>query len=390
MKGVVMERDNKKAIVMTDDGQFIELKRHNNTLEVGQEIVVNLRQNMMIKRITSIAATFILFITCSYAAYGYYTPYGYVNVDINPSVEISYNLYNRVIGIEGLNEDGKLVVEKMENYKNKPIDVVINQVVDQAVDEAYIEPEKENTILVTVVEKEKKVDDQKIYNAVEQHVDEIKADAELVVIETKENVREISEQKRITPGKAALIQKVVERDKDINIEELTQKSVKEIVRMIQEKKKEDRIEDRIQEQQNKKRKEIQESISGKNNDKEKAYEVEKEEETKREKDKKIITNEKLNQKINERQTETKKQIKGMQKDVREKINNVKKQGKVTEDKWEKSEDVEKNIREELSKDRYDDIKEKIQEELNLKKYKDIRKKWNERKGKNNINTSKTK
>ncbi len=388
MKGVVMERDNKNVIVMTDDGQFLDLIRPNNTLEVGQEIVINSKQNPTIRRIASIAAAFILFITSSYAVYGYYTPYGYVNVDINPSVEISYNLYDRVIGLEGLNEDGELVVEKMGNYKNKPIDVVINQVVDKAVEEAYIKPEKENTILVTVVEKEKKVDDQKIYNAVEHHVDEIKAEAELVVIETKEDVRGISEQKNITPGKAALIQKAVENDKDIDIEELMQKPVDEIVRMIQKQRNEERKEDKQEEEKEKKRKESEEK---KEKDEEKVEDAFKNRKNKnRTNTDKIKREKEIREQIEENEKirqEQRKKIKERQTDIRERINKAKEQQKENVDKWEQNrkieEKIQEKIQEDLDLDRYKDLKEKLEEEFDMDKYKDLRKKWDKKKGKNN-------
>ena len=42
------------------------------------------------------------------------TPAHYVSIDINPSFEFKVNVFNRVIGANGADEDGAAVLEKVE------------------------------------------------------------------------------------------------------------------------------------------------------------------------------------------------------------------------------------------------------------------------------------
>ncbi|QIB27330.1 anti-sigma factor domain-containing protein [Caloranaerobacter azorensis] len=242
MKGIVMEVYEDKVIVLAKDGSFLEVSRDNRDLDIGQEIEVddnNKRiRGRIIRRLASIAAAFILLITTGYGVYGYYTPYGYINVDINPSVEIAYNLYNRVIDLKGLNEDGNILISKIKNYRNRTIENVINEVIDTAVEQAYVRPEQENVILITITEKKDKVDDEKIYKLVDSHIKQKIENTEVILIEGDNNIYKRAREDKISPGKLMLIEKAIDLNKDIKFEEVAKKPVKEIMRMIKEAKRE--------------------------------------------------------------------------------------------------------------------------------------------------------
>ncbi len=237
-----MEVYEDKVIVLAKDGSFLEVNRDNRDLDIGQEIEVddnNKRiRGRIIRRLASIAAAFILLITTGYGVYGYYTPYGYINVDINPSVEIAYNLYNRVIDLKGLNEDGNILISKIKNYRNRTIENVINEVIDTAVEQAYVRPEQENVILITITEKKDKVDDEKIYKLVDNHIKQKIENTEVILIEGDNNIYKRAREDKISPGKLMLIEKAIDLNKDIKFEEVAKKPVKEIMRMIKEAKRE--------------------------------------------------------------------------------------------------------------------------------------------------------
>ena len=50
----------------------------------------------------------------AYGAYG--MPYGTVEVRINPDVKMSVSYMDRVVGLEGVNEDGKKLIDQV-SYK---------------------------------------------------------------------------------------------------------------------------------------------------------------------------------------------------------------------------------------------------------------------------------
>lgn len=241
MKGIVMEIHKDKVIVLTKDGSFLEVNRGNRILDIGQEIIIDTNKNLrrqIIRRFVSVAAVFILLLTTGYGVYGYYTPYGYVNVDINPSVELAYNLYNRVIDIKGLNEDGDILISKVKDYRNKPIEKVINEVVDRAVEEDYVKPQEENVILITVTEKKNNINEEKIYKSVDKHIKEKVKNTQVVLMEGDNKIYEKAKKDKLSPGKLMLIQKAIDLNKDIKFEEVAKKPVREIMKIIKEAKKE--------------------------------------------------------------------------------------------------------------------------------------------------------
>lgn len=56
------------------------------------------------------------------AAWLYFTPISVISIDVNPSVELGVNRFERVISAEGFGEDGRSLAEKLEvsgmNYKD--------------------------------------------------------------------------------------------------------------------------------------------------------------------------------------------------------------------------------------------------------------------------------
>jgi len=240
MKGIVMEKDKENVIVMTNDGQFLEIRSPDKDIEIGQEIIVSRRKNTMIRRFVAAAAVMIMMITGSYGVYGYYNPYGYVNVDINPSIEISYNLYDKVIDLKGLNDDGERVVGEIKDFKNKPIDKVLNTIVDRAVEDEYIKPDKENTVLVTITEDGSKIDDDSIYKSIDSHIKDTSTSTEVIIIENDKRTNEKAKKHKRSPGKTALIKKAFKSNNDLKIKEISKKSVKEIMAIIKDNKKLDK------------------------------------------------------------------------------------------------------------------------------------------------------
>ncbi len=60
-------------------------------------------------KLAPIMAVFALFI--SYNAY--FTPVSFISIDINPSIELSVNTFDRVIGVSASNEDGEEIINSV-------------------------------------------------------------------------------------------------------------------------------------------------------------------------------------------------------------------------------------------------------------------------------------
>lgn len=110
MKGLILKIENNEAYIMNNDGSFKTIPALSNW-QVGQ--VVSLKQKSAvinnIKRVASIAACFILLVVGG--LYLWNEPVAYVDVAVNPNVELVSNRFDRIISVDGLNDDGKKLIE---------------------------------------------------------------------------------------------------------------------------------------------------------------------------------------------------------------------------------------------------------------------------------------
>ncbi len=330
MRGIVMEKSKDGLILMTGDGQFLEIKNYLKPAEIGQEIEVNnnsIHKATIYKRVTSIAAAIILFLTGGYGIFGYNTVYGYVDVDINPSVELSYNLYKRVIGVRGLNDDGETILVHVKDYKNKPIEIVVNKIIDSAVKENYINENRENAVLVTITENNNQVNDEKILEEIDSHIKDSSFEAEVLVIKSDKESYENAKKDSISPGRAKLIEKATVDNSQINPDDIKDKSIKEIMSIIKENKEEEKKEEKRIENEAKKlekeKKELEKEKKelDKNNSKLRKEEKKKEEKANKEREKQEKKNKKNDEKENKKDEKVKDKENIKDKNDRENNNN---------------------------------------------------------------------
>lgn len=73
-----------------------------------------------------------------------------VQVDVNPSIEMTVDENNNVTSIRGLNDEGKMLVLD-EDFNNKTIDDVLNKVIDLELETGYLDVNSsENKVSITV------------------------------------------------------------------------------------------------------------------------------------------------------------------------------------------------------------------------------------------------
>lgn len=231
MKAVVTEvLDNNNVIVLTSDGEFKKTKVSKKTM-IGEEIVI--KNTSIIYEYRKIAAVVLIFLMLgsSIGAYAYYTPYGYINVDINPSIEIAYNIFGRVIEVNGVNEDGISVVENLDSVKNKKVDKALIEVIDRSVESIDNDYNDEIEVLITYSDKK---EEDKIIDTINYFDEE---DKNIIVYNNKVDKDTYKEKRSDSnnPGKEALIEKIKDLNVDyINYDELEEKTVKEIVEVYNE------------------------------------------------------------------------------------------------------------------------------------------------------------
>ena len=124
MKYLVMECHHSYAVVLDEEGRF--LKVANRQYEVGQTVtgVIELHCPEAAPRTAGV----VLQMGQTYAS---------VFLSINPEVRIDVNRRDRVVGLEGVNADGALLIGDYE-YRSKELAVVLDELVDRAIDRAQL------------------------------------------------------------------------------------------------------------------------------------------------------------------------------------------------------------------------------------------------------------
>jgi len=149
--GTIMKIENEKAIVMTDNCDFVEINKRND-MEVGQEIRVSsgIKARNIIKYSSLVASIFIIIF--SFALYHQLsTPnhvFAYVDVDINPSLEIAIDKNAKVMNVKPLNKDAETILMDLK-LKNLPVKQAVAEVVKESKYQGFIKSDKKNTVLIS-------------------------------------------------------------------------------------------------------------------------------------------------------------------------------------------------------------------------------------------------
>ena len=143
MNYLVMEVHPAYAVVLDEEGRF--LKAANLRYQVGDTVqdIVELRRPQKkrpalwkpLSGLAGLAACLCL------VFFGYYqpnfTPYGALRIQINPDVELTLSRTDRVLELEGLNEDGQTLIEGYD-YSGKDRKDVTEELVERAIDLGYL------------------------------------------------------------------------------------------------------------------------------------------------------------------------------------------------------------------------------------------------------------
>jgi len=240
MKAVVLEISGNKAALLSDDGCVIKVKNEN--YEIGQEVLINMKKNISLKKkVAYMAASFAVVIGVGAATY--YVPTTYVSMDVNPSIEYKVNMYKKVVSVKGVNEDGSQVIENISltSLKNKSIDEAIRLTVNEVAQEGYLDSDKSGIVIATSSNDTEKAT--ALAKSLEETANEACESNGLIttiVAEPvgKDRVQEAQEL-GVTPGKLNLVQKLIKSSEDpdsIDLKEWLNKPVKDIMAKTNENK----------------------------------------------------------------------------------------------------------------------------------------------------------
>ena len=250
MNAVVMELKDGKAAVLTAEGNFECIKDSGYT--VGQKIdvdasafakadVVSLdaykgrKKRSVTRRIAAVAAVFVAIVTASLVT-SYAVPCTVVTMDINPSISLSLNVYDKVISVDAYNDDGANIASSIKSRaKGRGLDYAVGIALDALRDGSYIDGE-DTDIVTSVNSRFKKPDgaEKVMARAVDDWnknaMDDMDVSVALECIDVPSDVAKEAREKKVSPAKLAIVREVKAKKppKEFNEDEWMKKSVKEI------------------------------------------------------------------------------------------------------------------------------------------------------------------
>lgn len=235
MRAVVTQIQGNFAAILSEDGRIEKITNKNYV--IGQ--VIEMKEHVKTKKhiaawVASAAA--IVLVALGGTAYAYYSPYYYVSLDVNPSIEYTINRFDRVLTAKAVNEDGTEILKEVElkNLSNRTIDDAISLTVAQIKEDGYFGDNDGDIVIATSGADLKKAE--KLANRLKENAENVAGDE--VTVEANHVGRDRVEEARklgTTPGKLNLVQKLQESASDptaINTEEWLNKPVKDIMKEI--------------------------------------------------------------------------------------------------------------------------------------------------------------
>ena len=187
------------------------------------------------KKLLAIACALLL--VCGLGAGGalyYQHPVAYLSLDINPSIELGINAFDKVVTVASYNSDGDAVLSDLQLYRQPTADAVA-ALVQAAAQKGYVYSDGSTVISLTAETAQPALAETLQQSAVQAAQQSLLASGNTAVVYTTGIGLELREEARalgISPGKLNLIQKLQQLDPGIATQSYQNARVTEIMKQI--------------------------------------------------------------------------------------------------------------------------------------------------------------
>jgi len=151
--GIVLKVNRSSVVVLTANGEYLKCKKLLSSYSVGEEIqfpsnaiILNNKMKISIpKLIPVVIACGLILFSFTFLNLNHeeaFAAAGKVKIDSEAKVSLILDKQLKVIGLKGHNEQGKKVIDNMDNWKHKPLNSVMNDIVGEMEKSKVIEPDE--------------------------------------------------------------------------------------------------------------------------------------------------------------------------------------------------------------------------------------------------------
>jgi len=160
-----------------------------------------------------------------------------ITLDVNPSIQIEINQKNYIVSVTALNNDAKIVLEG-NHFKGQKLEDAIAVLLKSMIEHNYLTQNKK-TILLSVLNKDSKKADT-IINQTKKSVEntlnaqDIHPIIMTQLIDTSDFEIKLAKQYHISLGKLKMIQSVVSKNPQLDLETLSRMTIQQLYDLIKE------------------------------------------------------------------------------------------------------------------------------------------------------------
>ena len=149
-----------------------------------------------------------------------------ITLDINPSIKIELNKHNKVVQVTALNNDAKKIVNQAKGSKS--LSATIDNLTESLAKSKFISNNEINILLHT----SGTISDDQVAQLIISSFKKNKINPNIIVQESTTNSAINAKKYNITEGKAAYIEKIIEDNKALNFSDLKDKSINDLISII--------------------------------------------------------------------------------------------------------------------------------------------------------------
>ncbi|MDH6363432.1 hypothetical protein M2139_000407 [Enterococcus sp. PF1-24] len=205
------------------------------TDELKQKTLANLPLRQQKKRkpatkiIYGIACAFACLLFIAYSTY--YSKAAYVDIDVNPSLELTVNPFQRIIDVKAYNADGEEILTKL-SLKNKSYQQAVNLLVAEFSQEELLTPDAQLAISVQTKKKNAEKWQKNLEKQVTTSLAHHQQTVNYQVFEIDEATKTAATIEAVTPARYLAIKELQELDETASFETCRHHSLSEIYQEI--------------------------------------------------------------------------------------------------------------------------------------------------------------
>lgn len=231
-QGLVTKITDNYCIILTKEGTYKKIPVPPGVVRVGMEVTYNtFAFSSLLKPIALVASILVMFLAYS-LLYQAPTPVAvaYVSLDINPSLELAVDKHLRVVKVKSFN-DGGTDLMRYHDLAGKDIYEALEILVQAAINQKYIKPQRDNLVVSTVTEGTEtiRIDPARVEQVISTTISARGMAGEVRVYTVSEELRTMARKKGISTGKFVVYNQVIDSGADISVEEIKQKSIRQVI-----------------------------------------------------------------------------------------------------------------------------------------------------------------